>query len=216
MSTEDKPGVDWNLIRRRILAGESAREIAKTSGISHVSIAKRARKRGWKPVNPNWKPETRKLETARIIADPQTHSDRKLVANGKRSPEMAERILDALHKGATQGIAAQAAGIGGSTLSQWMIDDPAFREQVRLAKGAVLTERVSEIVSAGKRGDWRASAHYLARHPDSREEWGDKPGGGAAVSISFNFERPAERDEPSSGQIIEAEIVDNRVARVSD
>jgi len=210
MSTEDKPGVDWKLIERRFKAGESARQISLDSGISHVSILKRAKRRGWKPVNPDWPAETRTMETARILASPQTNGERKIAAYGRRTPQNAAKVLEALREGSTQDIAALACGIGASTLSVWISEDQDFAEQVRLAKGEALTERVQGIVSAGRRGDWRADAHYLAKHPDSRGEWGDHASSGPTLAVTFAFGRSPEPPMQGSATVIEGELVDNR------
>lgn len=83
------------------------------------------------------------------------------------------RIVEALRKGATVGIASQYAGISETTAYQWRArgraGDPFYRKFAEdwdeaVSRGAI--ELLENVRVAGDDGDWRAAAWLLERrHP---------------------------------------------------
>jgi hypothetical protein len=111
--------------------------------------------------------------------------------------ELRQRLEGELADGVPVTVAAQRAGIGRRTLHRWLADgrlarveprppEPAFDEVVELS----LTERLGQaepalvgaMISAARRGDWRASAWLLERL--APERWGP-PGERSAGSSSW-------------------------------
>ena len=97
----------------------------------------------------------------------------------KLTPEVQERIASFLRAGAYVGQAAEAAGIGRSTLDDWMRrgestaekDRPyrEFREAVEQARAEAETRHVALIAKASARS-WQAAAWLLERQYPER--WG--------------------------------------------
>lgn len=101
-----------------------------------------------------------------------------------------QRVLDILAAGGTIPLAARRIGMSPDNLRDWLRDD----EQFRLAADAAAAEfgsgLVERIADAGKRGDWRADAHLLDRHPATRDEFGPRHAegaqGGGPILIQIN------------------------------
>ena len=194
-----KPGVDWALIEREYRDGKSCREIArKNPGISHVAIAKRARKHGWKV---GLSPETARQLTALALETPGT-----LPGSYKGSEEKRARILEKLAMGSTLTIAAKAAGIDRNTLTDWR-KNPDFLAACEKAEAAYAERQLGHIENAAERGDWRASSWVLERHPATRDEFGQqiRPQG-PTIKIELALPYPKGRDLPIID--VESETVD--------
>lgn len=190
-----KPGVDWPEIRRRYQAGETLTAIAEDYGISRTAIRKRGRKEGWyAPGVPvparNHLGGTNGTSTAQRLANPETHADRQIAIFGKRTDENAAVILHSLEQGMPLYLAAQTAGISKATLDRWRDEDEAFEAQIVAAQARWAERQVTQIDEAGKRGDWKASAHLLSKHPVSREWFGEGKGNsGPAIMVQVNVDR---------------------------
>lgn len=97
----------------------------------------------------------------------------------KLTPEIQERIIQALSAGNYQDTAARFAGIDPSTFYRWMDDgakddaDPLFkefREAVEKARAQAEVRSVALIQNAANGGTWQAAAWWLERsHP---QKWG--------------------------------------------
>ena len=91
------------------------------------------------------------------------------------TPERAERILDAIGKGATRVEAARAAGVHKATVLRWMQEGEAaesgllrdFHDRVREADAAVSLAMCQVVTTAAHNGSWQAAAWWLERRrPD--------------------------------------------------
>lgn len=111
----------------------------------------------------------------------------------KLTPEIEQRIIQAIQAGGTYQIAAQFAGIGESTLYLWMKQGREgrnkakveFLENIKRAESRGAVANLSLIQRAAQAGDWKASAWILERrHGYSR----NKP---------INNEAEEEADTPS-------------------
>lgn len=78
----------------------------------------------------------------------------------KLTPEVQERIEQAIRVGVTHAQAAEYAGIGESTLREWMRENPAFAAAInaREAEGALT---LVALVNRAAQQDWRAAAWIL-------------------------------------------------------
>ena len=90
-----------------------------------------------------------------------------MTTQNRYTADRVDRLLASLRLGATHRIAAQCAGIGVTTMRDWLRDKPMFAEAVREAEayGAVLM--LERITAAAKEGTWQAAAWLLERrYPD--------------------------------------------------
>jgi hypothetical protein len=103
----------------------------------------------------------------------------------KYSPVVAERIVRAIRAGATRGSAAQFAGIGESTLYDWMMKFPEFSGALKkadaaceialvgtildVARGApARLDEAGRVIEPARPPVWQAAAWWLERrHPES-------------------------------------------------
>lgn len=90
-----------------------------------------------------------------------------MTTQNRYTADRVDRLLASLRLGATHRIAAQCAGIGVSTMRDWLRDKPMFADAVREAEayGAVLM--LERITTAANEGTWQAAAWLLERrYPD--------------------------------------------------
>lgn len=93
----------------------------------------------------------------------------------KLTPEVHQKIVDAIRNGNTRRIAAAVGGVGETTVYTWleMGAKPGarkqyreFREAVYLAEASAVQTAVAAIRLAGVKGTWQAYAWWLERlHP---------------------------------------------------
>lgn len=97
----------------------------------------------------------------------------------KLTPEMQDRIVQAIQAGNYIEVAAQYAGISKGTLYRWLqnAEDPSaddiyrdFRDAVESARSAAEVRNVALIQKAANDGTWQAAAWYLER--TSWQRWG--------------------------------------------
>ncbi len=190
--------IPWLEIERRWKAGESSRQIAKDYDISHAAVNYHVRKEGWtRDLSADWNKEVRQTETARLVAAPATHGERRIATLGKTTPETAARILVLIEAGATYALAAGAVGIGASTLTDWRKRDPEFDAILTAKRCAFLAKQTTNVALAGDRGDWKAAAHMLAKSPETKGDWGDGPGAGhGTINVILNWNRDDEPPKP--------------------
>lgn len=85
------------------------------------------------------------------------------------TPKRKQIILDGIRKGLTRRLAAMKAGVGESTVYEWMRTKPEFRQAIEDIEIEAAEKHLKNITDAGY-GDWRASAWILQnRH---REDFG--------------------------------------------
>ncbi len=89
----------------------------------------------------------------------------------KFAPEAAAAVLAHVRRGATRGLAANAAGLGRSTLMRWIARGKKerrgqfrdFWDALKKAEAELVIELVQRINSAAERGTWQAAAWTLER-----------------------------------------------------
>src|SRR5262249_27968529 len=79
----------------------------------------------------------------------------------KYQPETVGRFLAALADGLNIKQACLAAGIGQSTLSDWLEWHPELEAQLAEARETARQKALAGIRAAGKAGDWRALEAFL-------------------------------------------------------
>jgi hypothetical protein len=79
------------------------------------------------------------------------------------TPETVDRLLAGLADGLNKEQACKAAGIGVSTLRDWMERHPELEPQLAEAREQARQKALSGIKAAGEGGDWRAWESFL-RH----------------------------------------------------
>lgn len=175
-----KAAVDWQDIRVRWMSGESPESIAASgAGLTAQAIRKRALKENWG--------ETAQPEDNRWLA--VVTSTERVVCGYKDTPETRARVLQAIELGLPRVHAAEYAGINRDTIADWQAKDPAFSAQLTEAERRFEARHVGNIVNAGDRGDWKASAHLLAKSPATRETWADDKTAGVAIQVVLNIPR---------------------------
>lgn len=84
----------------------------------------------------------------------------------KYTPDVTQRIVQALELGATHDLACGYAGISPSTFYDWMAKRPEFSETVNAAQGRAAVKWLAKIEQAASDGTWQAAAWKLERrHP---------------------------------------------------
>lgn len=173
--------VDWPAIREAWCKGESARMLAREHGISHTAINKRVKREGWQRRGANGKPAEPRL--------PATCPTRATaLALGERTPGNKSMVMADLESGLPAHLAARCIGMTAKEVEAWARDAPEIR--VAAAKGHAKRARL--INAAAERGDWKAASWMMERHPETREDFGQKPAAGGGVTVVFNWSR----DEP--------------------
>jgi hypothetical protein len=86
----------------------------------------------------------------------------------KLTPEVQQRIVDAIGQGATYELAAQYGGIHYDTLRVWIQTNPAFSEAIKSAEGRAVVKWLALIDKAARGtedrpGQWQAAAWKLER-----------------------------------------------------
>ena len=89
----------------------------------------------------------------------------------KFSPEAAAAVLEHVRRGATRGLAANAAGLGRSTFMRWMARGKKerrgpfrdFWDALKKAEAESVMELLQRINAAAERGTWQAAAWWLER-----------------------------------------------------
>lgn len=187
-----KPKVNWDYVKEQIENGRAFRDICRELGAagtpySHQNLIKKARKHGWMPLQSASKP-TPSLPAPVEPADLSTIRFRTL---GLRTRDNLKQILAFMNEGATQHAACQAVGMSPSNFSHWKADQPKISQQVDAIRWRALGGTQRSIWKAGvERGDWRAAAHYLAKAPETKAEWGGEDQHSGGIRIEFKFERP--------------------------
>jgi transposase len=77
-----------------------------------------------------------------------------------RTEQNKRNILTAITRGASQGLAVEAAGISPRAFYSWKADDAEFAEDIKKARASCALERLDKITSAEQ---WQAHAWWLER-----------------------------------------------------
>ena len=79
----------------------------------------------------------------------------------KLTPEVQKTICDLIANGNTRECAAGCAGIGASTLWEWMRENTEFAEAIEKADAQAEARMVLVIEKAAVAGTWQAAARWL-------------------------------------------------------
>lgn len=81
----------------------------------------------------------------------------------KFTPDVQQRIVDAISLGATYEQAANYGGIAYQTFHVWMDTKPEFSEAIKAAEGKAVVMWLAKIEQAASDGNWQAAAWKLER-----------------------------------------------------
>lgn len=88
----------------------------------------------------------------------------------KYTKARAATICGAIKAGNTRKVAAALAGVGESTVFDWLARFQSFRSAMQKAEAEAESHHVDRIVQAANDGTWQASAWWLERR--RRDDWG--------------------------------------------
>jgi hypothetical protein len=90
-----------------------------------------------------------------------------VAARPKFSPDVQQRICDAIALGATYDLAAKYGGVTYETFNEWRKHKPSFSEALQEAEGRAAIGWLTKIEHAATQGTWQAAAWKLERrYPD--------------------------------------------------
>ena len=89
----------------------------------------------------------------------------------KYSPEVVQRLTDALRGGNTRRASCAVAGISQETLARWLAENADFRDTVEKAEGEAEARNLAVIQDATKT-TWQAAAWWLERK--HKAEWSSR------------------------------------------
>ena len=81
----------------------------------------------------------------------------------KYTPELVDKLIQAISLGATDGDACAYAGISEQTFYHWQNQKPEFKDRVTRARPAGWIADLQVIAKAARDGDWRAAEAHLDR-----------------------------------------------------
>lgn len=97
----------------------------------------------------------------------------------------AEKIVDAIKKGAPYSIAAKSAGISTSTLYRWRRQFPDFAERIERAEAETAVEYLEDVRQAAAKGNTKAMLWWLEkRYPDIFGHQKGEKGGDDSLDLS--------------------------------
>jgi hypothetical protein len=173
-----KSTIDWQLVRMRFEAGQTAYRISTDLGgrPTKQGIGRRAKVEGWVKGNGN----------ALTVATELPIVKRALALAGpsKATAERLAFVLDLVARGSSEALASTAAGINKATLRRWKHDDPQLAEQLRQARAGKLADWIGCIDDATSR-DWKAADRLLQQASDATD-WQAQEHGGIQVLININ------------------------------
>jgi transposase len=124
----------------------------------------------------------------------------------KRTPEVEQRLCDALRAGNTRRAACLSAGVEQHTFQRWLLRFAQFAQAIQKAEADAEVRHVANIAKAAADGVWTASAWWLERkRPD---EWGRRE------RVDLTIRQHAERLAQEQGLDVEELIAEaERIAR---
>ena len=196
-----KPGVDWGRARELYQLGAmTLDEIGAEVGCTRWAVIKRREKEGWRrPSDPE---SPGGVDThANLPALPEFKP-----LGTKDSPERRAAVLEAVGKGMPLGAAAAYAGVTDDTLKRWRDLDSEFSDEIVRAAQVWHRKRLANIEKSCDRGDWKADAWLLERHPATREHYKTaQSAGGPSINVLISVQR----GDPVA---IPAVVIDGKVA----
>jgi transposase len=119
----------------------------------------------------------------------------------KYTPDVVQRVTEAIRLGATYEIACQYAGISHTLFHQWMNTKVEFLEAVKESEGRGAVQWLAVIEKAAKEGTWQAAAWKLERRYN--KDYGNR------TTVDFNLRQEVKELAKDSGipeNVIMAEI----------
>ena len=175
--------IDWNYVRAIYESGSTAYQIAKRPDMpSKQAIQNRANRDKWQ------RAET--VKRLPIVAKALS------INSSLLTDDLLAVVLDLIANGATQEIAAQAAGISGRTWSSWCKQDQSLRDAVRRARAGKVAQWMQSVDTASQT-DWRAGQWLLQTASETREAF-NKSAETNTLQVVFNIDRNA-----TSGPVID-------------
>lgn len=112
-----------------------------------------------------------------------------MARRSKYSPEVVQRIVQAIGLGATYDLAAKYGGVSIDTFNVWRDSKSEFSDALKEAEGRAVVGWLAKIEKAATDGNWQAAAWKLERrypHDYGRrvQEHTGKDGGPVAVRIT--------------------------------
>ena len=86
-----------------------------------------------------------------------------MARRSKYTPDVVNRILDAISKGATYELACHYGGIAKDTFYNWLNTKPDFSDAIKNAEGSAVVKWLEQIDKAAEGGTWQAAAWKLER-----------------------------------------------------
>ena len=161
---------DWNKIRRLREAGHSAYSIAQTPDMpSRQAISQRERKESWQPEG---ELQVRQAQRLGLCND-----DNKGI------------VIAQIARGASYRLAAACVGVADRTLRDWRAKDSDFAAACDAAKACLMVDQVNNIVEAGNRGDWRASAWLVERSDATRADYRTEDRSDEPIRVVLQIDR---------------------------
>lgn len=179
MGRRAKPGIPWPEIKERYETGESPSKLEKVYDVTRQAIGQRARKEGWDNTNvPTNPPASKAL----------------LRYWGRRTKANADVICQALKNGVPPRQAVKGVGMRVETYDAWRDEDSSFRQKTDEAVSEWINSKYNQVNEAGER-DWKAASEMLARHPETKGDWGALTGGGGGQGINVTINVPGPKQE---------------------
>ena len=86
-----------------------------------------------------------------------------MARKSKYTPDVVDKLTQAIRLGATYVLACDYAGISERTFRSWMETYPPFLQSVKEAEGAAAVGWLAKIEKAASDGNWQAAAWKLER-----------------------------------------------------
>lgn len=123
----------------------------------------------------------------------------------------AATICEAIKDGNTRKVAAALAGIGESTMFDWMARFQSFRTAIEKAEAEAEAAHVANVKREADDGTWQASAWWLERR--RRDDWGKRVTLDLADEIRDMVRSAGLGDDVADEAVAEAEEVLKQVRR---
>ena len=109
----------------------------------------------------------------------------------KYTPEVVQRLTDALQLGATYELACNYAGISYETFNEWRKAKVEFSDAVQKAEGVAVIGWLAKIENAANDGEWTAAAWKLERRYPQQygrkvQEIQGKDGGPLTIRVVYD------------------------------
>lgn len=192
MQFEARADVNWIEVKRRWEAGESAQKLGREFKVDRTTIGYRVKREGWQRTSDKPAqeiiPPNQQITLAPAVVLPADISPRKGGRPSKFTAETRALLVAARERGASFKDSAIRAGISEDALANYRRNDSDFDMELAAAFQKWLEKQEQNITSAGDRGDWKASAWLLERHPETRSTYRTENQGAGSGGTVFNVQ----------------------------